>query len=100
MTNAVGTNLSVQGVIFDDTNTISCFGLTYPKINWAFQSIHGEFGLIQWTDGTTTLGWGMSHITVPFFAPTIAWTSAGLSITLVVLALLARRRWRRTPAAR
>ncbi len=33
-------------------------------------------------------------------APTIAWTSAGLSIALVILTLLARRRWRRIPAAR
>jgi hypothetical protein len=81
---------------YSDPNRAPAFPWT-PKYNWNVTLASEPWGIIQKEDGEDTyfcfgsLWW----YTVPVSAPTIALSTAGLSVALVVFALLACRCWRR-----
>ena len=95
ITNEFGTNFSVQIGEPPHMPHPGCSLIVEPKYDWSFALANTWVGLTEWKDGSTTVGWGNHLLELPFSAPTIAWTSAGLSIALIILAVLARRRWRR-----
>ena len=93
ITNEFGTNFSVQTSVHIPHR--DCALIVEPKYDWSFALANTWVGLTQWKDGSTTVGWGNHLLELPYSAPTVAWITAGLSIALILLALIARRRWRR-----
>ena len=64
--------------------------------NWTIQMGDSYFGVMQFIgDSHSYVAFGTRPIELPLTAPALAWSAAGVSALIIVLALALRARWRR-----
>lgn len=63
--------------------------------DWTFHMSGHDFGIVQLLPGSSIVILGPVHQTVPLGAVPLAWSVAGMSVLLVLGAVVLRRRWRR-----